>query len=529
MSGPPLRLAAVSDIQGDWDSLAAIAAEQHASYIVHTGNFGFWNPTTAQRGADLAYLKQIVAFLAVLPRSLVAELNDLSVINGNASSGPDIDGEKAITEAYQNVLRKPNMLSHMDAYLAGTKQLPCPVYTIIGPLDDPAIVEKFLLGVYHVPNLYIVDHKRAYTLTGEGPNIRIYGLGGNLKVHSLFDSGSLDSELETASDSDDSDSLEVPIKSGDLCGRTGDLWVTLLQVARLYLNAHKEKPLERTVNVFLTHLPVVKTPLLEHLAIITGADVTVSQGLHFRYPVLGNGMSFVDSMGGSAGYIENYRSKFSRLRMILGELWLAIKNDVSKLLEDDAELRQLIELGLSLFDKIPVTISESVDKIVKLSLEETDEDDEENIEISKLTLKKINDMYFSAYYKLWHFNLCDHLITDDLEPEDLDSSDHDGPPEFNVMVFSLDRKGYFRLVHCNSQGFNFLSIRDVPEEEDDDEQMEYEDDISEENSSDKQDESLRRTKELLNSTYKDYRARGRGRGRGRSRGGVKRGRSTRAV
>ena len=33
---------------------------------------------------------------------------------------------------------------------------------------------------------------------------------------------------------------------------------------------------------------------------------------------MGNGMSFVDSMGGSSGYVENYRSKFSRLRMILG-------------------------------------------------------------------------------------------------------------------------------------------------------------------------------------------------------------------
>lgn len=498
MTSPALRLAAVSDIQGNWDALAAIAAEQQASYIVHTGNFGFWNTGTAERETDLAYLKQIVAFLAVLPKRLVTELNDLSLINGNGGSGPDIEGETSITQAYHKALQEPNVISHMDAYLAVTKQLPCPVYTIVGPLDDPVIVDKFLSGEYRVPNLYIVDHRHSYTLEGEGANIRIYGLGGNLKVHSLFDSGDLDAEGGNP--------------SSQLCGRAGDLWITLSQIAQLYLNALEEKTVGTTVKIFLSHLPVVKSPLLEHLAIITGADFTISQGLHFRYPVLGNGMSFVDSMGGSAGYIENYRSKFSRLRMILGELWLAIKDVVSELLEEDAQLRHLIELGLSLFDKIPVTISESIDKIVKLSLEEEDEGDE-NTHISKLTLKKINDLYFSAYYKLWHFNLCDHLISD--QEVDFDGQEID--PEYNVMVFSLDRKGYFRLVHCNSQGFNFLSVRDAAEEEVD-YHVEYEEETSDGNSLVKQDENVRKTKELINSTNKEQRALGRGRGRGRLRG-----------
>lgn len=515
MSGSPLRLAAISDIQGNWDALVAIAAEQRPSHIVHTGNFGFWNSGTAETTTDLAYLKLLVAFLAVLPKHLVSELNDLSLINGNSSSAPDSD----LTNNFKKILREPNMLSHMDAYLAGTKQLPCPIYTIVGPLDDPVIVEKFLSGVFYVPNLYIVDHRRSYTLEGEGHSIRIYGLGGNLKVHSLFDSGKLDAEMapgdENANGASESPSRETVDHTSELCGRKGDLWITLPQVAQLYLNAHEAKSFGKTINIFLSHLPVVKTPLLEHLAIITGADFTVSQGLHFRYPVLGNGMSFVDSMGGSAGYIENYRSKFSRLRMILGELWLAIKDDVSKILEYDPPTRQLIEIGLSLFDKIPVTISDSIDKIVKLSLEEGDAEDDENMEISRLALKKINDMYFSAYHKLWHFNLCDHLIRDELD-DVLDSNGQELDPEYNVMVFSLDHKGYFRLVHCNSQGFNFLTVRNSAEEES--EQIDFEDEASEGGMLSKQDESIRKTKELLNSTYKDQRASGRGRGRGKLRG-----------
>lgn len=509
-------MAAVSDVQGDWDSLASIAKAQAAGIILHTGNFGFWNSGTVQRGTDLNYLKQIVAFLAVLPRKLVEELNDLSVINGSRSAGSgETLAEKPPGEEFQLALMECGVLSNMDEYLQGTKTFEVPVYTVVGPLDDPYIVAKFLSGEFSVPNLYIIDHHQAYTILTEGdqPNIRLYGIGGNLKVHSLFDSGALD---------------------GRLSGRAGDLWITMDQVAQLYLNAQKQEPEAPAVNIFMSHLPVVKTPLLEHLAIVTGADITVSQGLHFRYPVLGNGMSFVDSMGGSAGYIENYRSKFSRLRMILGEMWVVIKSEVGRLLEDDPQLRQLIELGLSLFDKIPVTISDSTAKIVKLSLEDVDEDDEENAEISKLTLKRINDMYFSAYHKLWHFNLCDHWIPfedddDDEEDDDInvdDDDDDDDDDEYNVMVFSLTRRGYFKLVHCNSPGFNFKSLRtsddqylrDGPvfgegsaKQGDDADSKTGDHDLR-----DVGDDGIRRTKDLLNSTYKDYRARGRG---GRGRGG----------
>lgn len=154
---------------------------------------------------------------------------------------------------------------------------------------------------------------------------------------------------------------------------------------------------------------------------------------------MGNGMSFVDSMGGSAGYVENYRSKFSRLRMILGELWLVLKDDLKELLlnSDSSEsLKNLIELGLSMFDKIPVSVNDSLDKIVPLSLYP-----EENQELNKRLLKRINDYYFQAYYNLWHFNLCDHSVGTE--------SNH------NVMIFKLDDAGNFNLDYCSSQGFNF--------------------------------------------------------------------------
>lgn len=515
MPNRPLRLVAVSDIHGNWDALDDIAAEHTPLAIIHTGNFGFWNLGTVERAVDVSYLKQIVAFLHVLLRAKVVTLNDFSIIStphASAKIDPQSNGDKSLPAAsdFRTALMQHEAISHMDKYISGEKQLPCPVYTIVGPLDDPVIVEQFISGALQIPNLHLVSHDRAYTLKvlEDGPVIRLYGLGGNVKVHSLFDNGSVE---------------------GSLSGKVGDLWITLAQVAELYLHHQKLDPDLLVVKIFMTHSPVIKTPLLEHLAIVTGADITVSQGLHFKYPVLGNGMSFVDSMGGSAGYIENYRSKFSRLRMILGELWLVIKSDVSRILAEDPEMKNLIELGLSLFDKIPVTISDSTEKIVRLTLNNTDEEDMDDSEISKLSLKKINDMYFSAYYNLWHFNLCDHLIG----TGDEESDDERNASDYNVMVFSLNLKGNFRLEHCNSQGFSFKVVNTAPETEmyaengesgSEDSFRRNDDPLSADDSSNsintsqewsQTDDSIKKTKEIINSPYN----RSRGRGRGRSRGG----------
>lgn len=446
-----MRILALSDLQGNWDAIQEIVSGRpDVEAVVHTGNFGLWSSSTVEHASDVNYLKQIVAFLELLPKKVVAELNDLLVIN----NAQDMGTANLVLNDFKLKLLLEAPLVHLNEYLSGQKRLPCPVYTTIGPLDDPYIVEQIVDGSLQVPNLHIIDHNHSYLLESpEKPPIRLYGLGGNLKVHSIFDSGKLG--------------------LNSVAGKVGDLWMTLPQVAQLFV--HMDHMEEKAINVFVSHSPVMKNPLLEHVAIMTGADYTISQGLHFRYPVSGNGMSFVDSMGGLAGYIENYRLKFLRLRMILGELWVIIRDDVARVLErSNPDLQKLVELGLSVFDKIPITISDSTEKIVRLTLYDDDEDDED-IDVSKQTLKKVNDMYFAAYYNLWHFNLCDYVIRDDDDDE----------ADYNLVIFRLKKNGNLALEHCNSSGFNF-------------QREEYEED---------EDDALRQTKDLLNSTFKDFKNR----------------------
>ncbi|KAG7661691.1 uncharacterized protein J8A68_004844 [[Candida] subhashii] len=427
-----LRILTISDIQGNVDSLTELYNQEikqgrAIDLIIHTGNFGFWDKQTIELTHELNYLKQIISFSDLLDSNLVEELNNQStIVSSNDSS---INGNEELVKFKSLLLQSKTPISQFQQYLEGIKTLPCPVYTIFGPLDDPRIINKIQTRQYEIPNLFLIDHKNNYeieTPIPNLPNLRIYGIGGTVKIHNLFDRGNLEYE--------------------DVCGKIGELWISLLQIAEFYLqfsNTFTPSINSNTINIFVTHAPVIKTPLLEHLAIITHADFTISQGLHFRYPVMGNGMSFVDSMGGSAGYVENYRGKFSRLRMILGELWVVIKDDLMDLLSttEVPGLKNLIELGLSLFDKIPIIVNDTNDKIVQLTLSPDDENEDE---INKKVVKRLNDCYFQAYYNLWHFNLCDHR-----------PSQHEEENQYNIMIFKFDQYGNFKLDYCNSQGFNF--------------------------------------------------------------------------
>lgn len=437
-----LRILTISDIQGNIDALQELYSHEinhgrSVDLIIHTGNFGFWDRSTIEDYRELNYLKQIVSFLEVLEPELVEELNNLSLIVTGNSDNTIGDTHEDISKFKSTLLQSKNSVSQFSEYLAGSKQLPCPVYTIFGPLDDPRIVDKLQTRQYLIPNLFLIDHKHSYeieTPLHNLPNLKIYGIGGTVKVHSLFDRGNLDYD--------------------GLCGKVGELWISLLQIAEFYLQFSDNFTTstnsftgDNTVNIFVAHAPVIKTPLLEHLAIITHADFTISQGLHFRYPVMGNGMSFVDSMGGSAGYIENYRGKFTRLRKILGELWLVIKDDLIDMLLSEPSslaLKNSIELGLSLFDKIPVIVNDPNDKIVSLTLLPEENIDSVTDETNKKVVKRLNDYYFQAYYNLWHFNLCDYRAS----PQDMDN-------DYNIMIFKFDQFGNFTLDYCNSQGFNF--------------------------------------------------------------------------
>lgn len=81
------------------------------------------------------------------------------------------------------------ILSELPLYLAGQKSLKVPVYTVWGACEDVSVLEKFRSGEYTIPNLHIIDESATAVIDIGGVKLRLFGLGGAIAQHKLFDIG----------------------------------------------------------------------------------------------------------------------------------------------------------------------------------------------------------------------------------------------------------------------------------------------------------------------------------------------------
>ncbi|CAH6721508.1 hypothetical protein CLIB1444_06S03796 [[Candida] jaroonii] len=416
----------LADIQGNWSEI-----EYGEGIIIHSGNFGFWDVETILN-CDFNYLKQLISFSTIIPSNIVDEINEVILINQIPSQ-----------EVIQSMKNK--ILPYFE-YLDNFKGFEKPVYTIFGPMDDPRIIRKIQTGQLVIPNLFLIDHLHNYIITQPNePDIKIYGISGKFKFIKLFNNGDINEENDIMGYEGRYDNL--------ISGEFGELWINLLQISEFYQSNYHNKS---TINFFVCYNSIMKTPILEYLAMITNANFTVSSSLHFKFPIIGNEMSFLNS-------IENFKLKFSKFRIKFGEFFKIIQKDLISYCNNDEDLINNLEIGLEIFDKIPIINS---NKIISLSLKDKISTNE--------SISKINELYFENFYNLWHFNLCDFKINN----------------EFNFLTLNL-ADGKVNLKNCNSFGFDFNFKIDNDTDDDDDFEM----------------------KEFKN---RSRRGRGRGRGRGRA-------------
>lgn len=82
-----------------------------------------------------------------------------------------------------------NILSELPLYLSGAKALKVPLYTVWGACEDVSVLEKFRSGEYTIPNLNIIDESATAVIDIGGVKLRLFGLGGAIAQHKLFDIG----------------------------------------------------------------------------------------------------------------------------------------------------------------------------------------------------------------------------------------------------------------------------------------------------------------------------------------------------
>ncbi|KAL1842576.1 hypothetical protein VTK73DRAFT_3087 [Phialemonium thermophilum] len=167
----PIRVLCIADVRGNLRSLNDLAKQARADYIIHTGDFGFYDDTSLERIAEKT-LKHVAQY-----SPLISEATKKAIAQGGP--GP--------VKSRFPPAELP--LSELPLLLSGELKLDVPVYTVWGACEDVRVLEKFRSKEYKVPNLYIIDEAQSMLLEVGGVKLRLLGLGGAVVMHKLFDNG----------------------------------------------------------------------------------------------------------------------------------------------------------------------------------------------------------------------------------------------------------------------------------------------------------------------------------------------------
>ncbi|KAK4513128.1 uncharacterized protein ATC70_012922 [Mucor velutinosus] len=332
------RILCTADVRGHISELNRLAREFNAHYIIHTGDFGFYDRSSLDRIGERP-LKHWIQYTTLMPSQTRSRL---------LASSPD--------QMYRTLEQSPHtLLSEFSEFLSGNKQLDVPVYTVWGACEDVAIIEKFRHGEYHIDNLFLLDEASTHVLDVGGVSLRLFGLGGAVVQHKLFDNGE---------------------GTDTIAGGLGVMWTTALQIGELVeLASNVYDPTE--TRMLVTHASPGREGLLAQLALTLHADFTISAGLHFRYNIAYNEFACQPE-------IDHFRNRLIQSQEQFMQLWDAIKEQVEESV--DEHQYALLRNALNVVNRIPPSLADLEENSSQSSNWERDE---------------------LAFKNMWNFNLPD--------------------------------------------------------------------------------------------------------------------------
>ncbi|OAG40578.1 hypothetical protein AYO21_05279 [Fonsecaea monophora] len=305
----PIRVLCIADVRGNLRSLNELAKTAKADYILHTGDFGFYDNTSLERIAEKT-LKHVAQYSPLLSEHVKRQI---------AQPQP----QRPIKQMFT-----PDQLPLSELPLLLNKQitLDVPVYTVWGACEDVRVLERFRSGEYKVDNLHIIDEVNSRLLDIGGVKLRLLGLGGAVVIHKLFDNG----EGKTY-----------------IAGGQGTMWTTLLQIGALIDTANRVYDPSET-RIFLTHASPARDGILNQLSVTLKADFSISAGLHFRYGSSYNEFSVNPSL-------DHYRGKLAASKASFQDVWETVKMDVEQAIENNTNHKALLHSALEIVEKMPST------------------------------------------------------------------------------------------------------------------------------------------------------------------------------
>lgn len=314
------RILCIADIRGRLSALNDLAREANAKAIIHTGDFGFFGIFF------LIFFSSLLTFL-LEPNSL-ERINDRTLRHLTMYSPLIPSAQRTHLLSPENpptVIRSTvniELLSEFPLLLSGQIKLQVPVYTVWGACEDVSILEKFRTGAYTIENLHVLDEATTRCLDVGGVKLRLLGLGGALVPHKLFDNGD---------------------GSATIAGGQGTMWTTALQIGELVDTAQRVFDQSET-RLLITHASPGREGIIAQLALVLKADLTVSAGLHFRYPASYNEFSVQADF-------EGFRHKLALGKDGFDKVWDGVKAQVDVVI--DEQQRVLLDKALSVIERLP--------------------------------------------------------------------------------------------------------------------------------------------------------------------------------
>ncbi|KAK5083879.1 hypothetical protein LTR05_006386 [Lithohypha guttulata] len=303
----PVRVLCIADVRGDLRSLNELAKTANANYILHTGDFGFYDDSSLERIAEKT-LKHVAQYSPLISNSIKQQIANVPV-------GRPVKPSSSPTDL---------PLSQLPDLLANKFRLDVPVYTVWGACEDVRVLEKFRSGEYKIENLHIIDEVNSRLLDIGGVKLRLLGLGGAVVIHKLFDNG----EGKTY-----------------IAGGQGTMWTTLLQIGALIDTASRVYDPSET-RIFLTHASPARDGILNQLSVTLKADFSISAGLHFRYGSSYNEFSVNPSL-------DHYRGKLAASKASFNDVWETVKMDVEQAISTNESHKSLLNSALEIVEKMP--------------------------------------------------------------------------------------------------------------------------------------------------------------------------------
>ncbi|TKY87032.1 hypothetical protein EX895_003709 [Sporisorium graminicola] len=325
IDGPGGRIACVADVRGNLSLFNQIAAETRAQVIIHTGDFGFYDNNSLDRISDRT-LRHLVQYSTLIDPVLRSKLLAADPPRGPAATekGASAASMRQHIAQHQHQHHHGSFLSEFSDLLAGKIKLQVPVFTVWGACEDVAILERFRTGEYQVNNLHVLDEATTKAIEVGGIRLRLFGLGGAVVLHKLFDNGD---------------------GAATIAGGQGTMWTTALQIGELVDTAQKTFDPTET-RLLVTHASPGREGILAQLALAIKADLTVSAGLHFRYGVSYNEFSVQHDA-------ENYRNKLQHAKHAFGEIWDTVKTQVDAVIDENQ--RMLLNNALAVANRVAPT------------------------------------------------------------------------------------------------------------------------------------------------------------------------------